>query len=901
MVLGAAAAVGASASATAGATVFQYNRKNYMYDREMRLETEFQTMDFRIERARLFRDDVRDIIGLTSVKMDTYLIINAVQLGFCVMMFCEGRLSAGTPNWLLGAHTLALASAFTYLLMSVWLSMHAMVAARSYEVRLLTQLVRLPVPSWAQLEGARTYASTFEKVEARQMFRVPFVMGTQERVLGSSHRVEHESSGDAHPEDPEHHVDSLLIGAEPAAETTEADAVEGAPSTRPFSADPWGLERPGDGIYELDRAVQTDPRELDHVKLCREAMQYWQSYDAFSRVSMSIGTNQLIAALSYYVLGYVLVANHAVVASWLGVAMFMAIACALVRLDMSLSAAQFQLAVFLVVCGPVCMAYCIRTWAAEGTTSMIQMIVPVIYTSQAAWLGFILYICNVREQANGVQLPTGFRSVLYIDVFGWIKDNSVQRAFQSLTNTPSPSMSQPLPPQESSNGSGPAMQSVRYQGGRPEPMRVDQLPGAARATRAAMMSKAHFTPATFVPREKENPEHTDIEEASEARKAGSRPWLVFSGATSLFLFLWLVAGVFVTMEACGWQSLRVSPIVKASEDEEGASLLSERTSLDRRRGASLLHLSSGHELRTAWPHENVHTVGLACDTDSDTMVASTRFGLYTASLTDDSSKKALHFKAAPFCEDIEGEALQDVALQCGSKHSCQAVVLNQNGRRLAKCNITAQPESHETRLPSASFVAEEWLADADVSKRTAAESLQSLALAPSCGADVHGCAYVGTSNARVVEIQQMADPAFNPKWFPRRLLHPRFNATSSGTMSVIQGRYLGVLQHDGQHVSFLDLENGGAVVDSWTIPVPSRQYKWSAMCAAGDQLYFLSSGPSPQVSHFAIPERLQRKVEQSQKGAAASSVSARKHRTSQISLSITPDAEGKPIKRSLRR
>ncbi|CAE7897534.1 unnamed protein product, partial [Symbiodinium microadriaticum] len=122
-----------------------------MYDRKMRQETEYQIMDFRIKQAELWREDVRDIIGLTSVKMDTYLIVNAVQLGFTVMAFCEGRLASGTPTWLVGCHTLSLAGAFMYLLMSVWFSMHASVTAKSYETRLLTQLVRLPVPSWAQL------------------------------------------------------------------------------------------------------------------------------------------------------------------------------------------------------------------------------------------------------------------------------------------------------------------------------------------------------------------------------------------------------------------------------------------------------------------------------------------------------------------------------------------------------------------------------------------------------------------------------------------------------------------------------------------------------------------------------------------------------------------------------
>lgn len=708
------------------------------------------------------------------------------------------------------------------------------------------------------------------------MFRVPFVMGTQESVLGNSHGGERENNTRSHSEG--------AAGAEGGAPVAEAAAIRAAstdPARRQFSSDPWGLERPGDSIYELDRAVQTDPRELDHVKLVREAMQYWQSYDAFSRVSMSIGTNQLVVALSYYVLGYVLVSNHAVVASWLAVTMFMAIACALIRLDMSLTASQFVLAVCLVVCGPLCMAIIIRIWATFGTVTIVQLVVPVIYLSQALWLNFVLYVCNVREQANGVQLPTGFRSVLYIDVFGWIKGNAIQRAFNSSTQAPSDLVSQPLLPQERTNGSGPAMDAVRYEGGRPEPMRVDQLPGAARPTRAAQMKDSHFTPASFVPREKDAGDDIEAEEALEAGKAGTRPWRVFAGATSLLSCLWIVTGVFVSMESCGWTSLQVLPI----------SIVDQRS--------ALLYLGHGSHMRTIWPHENVHTVGLACDTASDALVASTRFGLYTASLTAQDPHNALHFKPAPFCEDIEGEALQDVALQCDSKDSCKALVLNQHGRRLAKCNISAHAESHATHLPSASFVSEEWLADADVVRRTTAESLLSLAFVPSCGPDVPSCAYVGTSNARIVELQQMADTTLNSTWFPRRLLHSKLNATSSGAMSIIQGRYLGVLQLDGRHVSFVDLEDEGAAVESWTIPVPASQHKWSAMCAAGDQLYFLSSGPSPQISHFAVPQHLSQAGLNQEEAPKPNSIS-RKHRTSQVSLSVSVDA-GEPIRHSLRR
>merc|ERR1719160_2145370 len=155
-------------------------------------------------------------------------------------------------------------------------------------------------------------------------------------------------------------------------EEQRSSAEQDADNAGAFSSDPWGLERPGDTIYELDGSAKTDPRDLRHIQLVREAMQYWQSYDAFSRVSMSIGTNQLVTALSYYILGYVLISNHAIIAAWLAVVLFMAIACALIRLDMSLTATEYRIAVLMVLCGPVCTAFCAREWAMVGTDVIIR-------------------------------------------------------------------------------------------------------------------------------------------------------------------------------------------------------------------------------------------------------------------------------------------------------------------------------------------------------------------------------------------------------------------------------------------------------------------------------------------------------------------------------------------------
>lgn len=56
-------------SAAIGASgIWGYNRENFLYDREMRQEQEFQIIDMRLAQVNLWRDDVREMIGLTEKK-----------------------------------------------------------------------------------------------------------------------------------------------------------------------------------------------------------------------------------------------------------------------------------------------------------------------------------------------------------------------------------------------------------------------------------------------------------------------------------------------------------------------------------------------------------------------------------------------------------------------------------------------------------------------------------------------------------------------------------------------------------------------------------------------------------------------------------------------------------------
>lgn len=107
------------------------------------------------------------------------------------------------------------------------------------------------MPTWEALEASRTYASDFEGQRKAQLLRVPFVRGAQERL-----------------------------------ESGSAGAIASGQASSELPADPWGLERRGDGLQELQPEVNSGNIEKQrHVWLLSEASRFFQTYDAFCRVA----------------------------------------------------------------------------------------------------------------------------------------------------------------------------------------------------------------------------------------------------------------------------------------------------------------------------------------------------------------------------------------------------------------------------------------------------------------------------------------------------------------------------------------------------------------------------------------------------------------------------------------
>merc|ERR1719197_2463680 len=71
-----------------------------------------------------------------------------------------------------------------------------------------------------------------------------------------------------------------------------------------------------------------------HVQLFRQLQAKWQCYDAYCRVCMGLGVNQILQGLSYYAICHTLVENHSPTTGYGMVILFQATTVALAVLDL---------------------------------------------------------------------------------------------------------------------------------------------------------------------------------------------------------------------------------------------------------------------------------------------------------------------------------------------------------------------------------------------------------------------------------------------------------------------------------------------------------------------------------------------------------------------------------------
>lgn len=384
----------AALAAGAAGSLFGYNRENYFFDGEQRIKREYQGQTMRVKQFELFREDIRDLMNLTVAKMDNYLIVNTIQIGLVVVLFTEGRPDPGAaPPWLLCLWAASGAGSFMYITLCIWLAMHASICSHSFCVRMLTQVVRLPIPTKEQLDAARVLATDFEGTKVREMLRVPVVNQQLKKLHSMVDHLNDDQSAVTH------------VGSD--------------------GSDVWE-----ETMLDADgHPVATDT--LAHVRLYRKMQANWQAYDAYARVSMAMGTNQFLQQLGYTCLIGFITENKSILPGMCSVAIFSICAALLIRLDLFLPWRSLILAGLLNTLPPMVAGISLILKLAApkshgpGDWELVgDAMVLFVFLLHIIWLILLLNWAKGKK-INNLALPTIFRAVLYLDVFGWLSSQEV--------------------------------------------------------------------------------------------------------------------------------------------------------------------------------------------------------------------------------------------------------------------------------------------------------------------------------------------------------------------------------------------------------------------------------------------------------------------------------------------
>jgi len=423
--------------------VFNYNRENFKFDQDQQIQRESFRLRMQVLRFKLFREDVRDLVDLTVSRMDIYHLVGALFLQACVILMTEGRVQASAPPFLLSLFLLSTGSAFVYLLLAVWLSMHASIASHSFGVRLLTRFVRLPIPSLRQIEGLRFNLKDFEQQGATELMRVPFAQKQEwTQVNAYSGDVQKAAAAAAQP--------AAALRPPPVAKPASSSS-SAAPSSRgragrktskavaaPKNAH-WSESM---AVTEIDD-VELLPKETDaadfpmggedllasksgakperHIELFRHLQSKWQCYDAYCRVCMSMGVNQILQGMSYYCICHTQVENHSPTTGYALVAIFQCTTIGLAILDLS-GLTEIEILLVQIVGIMPCF---LTAWGIHNKQhhsggvldpEMNYPTSPLSFLCQVLWLEMWYRISSPSD--DEAKLPRRFRQTLFLDVFG---------------------------------------------------------------------------------------------------------------------------------------------------------------------------------------------------------------------------------------------------------------------------------------------------------------------------------------------------------------------------------------------------------------------------------------------------------------------------------------------------
>ncbi|CAK9012407.1 unnamed protein product [Durusdinium trenchii] len=309
-------------------------------------------IDYKVTRQGLHRDDISDLIQLTTGRMDMYNLVGALLLTFALRWITSSDLVVvpDFPHWPVWYSTVFVIACFSsvgYLIFSLWFAMHCSITAQALGTRMRLNFTRLSVPD----------NSTISKL------KVPFFIpgGALEKVQktvfdGSLDGVQLRKEL----------VADLERGHEVSAIDDDLSTASAISSHRSL---PAYVSRPSEWRDHNDK--NDDDKDFEkHLRRWIRLRGHWLGYDAYARACMVVGMNQMLQALTY----------HVVAVCW-KVSAITAFACLALAKLLTLCVLRID-----VNCAKpyTCLGYCLLL-TLEVAPPFCATILLVIYTPGVDW------------------------------------------------------------------------------------------------------------------------------------------------------------------------------------------------------------------------------------------------------------------------------------------------------------------------------------------------------------------------------------------------------------------------------------------------------------------------------------------------------------------------------------
>jgi len=337
-------------------------------------EKRFTSIDYKVKRQKLHREDIRDLTELTTARMEIYQLVGTLLLAFCMGWYTDSSVW-DLPVWFTDLWLISNFAAVGYLLICVWLSMYAAVAARSVGTRLLTSYARLSIPTQAEIDDIKN----------------PIFFNTKDAIK----RKLREKGLSRSSSDPD------LRGPSAAKKT----AAPGEPAA--------------------DAAAVTEEACEDHEQHFRVFLQElprWLVYDTWARVCMSYGMNQMLQTLSYFSLGSLWKKSPMVaITSYFSVNVLATVILWLDVGDRDHTTGDYVAVFFLNFVPPmlatILLLYeSIYSYLDAGGRAVAALLVVACFCAHGGWLYYMECLC-----ATAGSKQSRFRPGMFANVLEWIK------------------------------------------------------------------------------------------------------------------------------------------------------------------------------------------------------------------------------------------------------------------------------------------------------------------------------------------------------------------------------------------------------------------------------------------------------------------------------------------------